>query len=72
MERFKIEQMSLIPNLYIVADDKAGVYCMFEKGKFNDTQEFVCNSKDYTAQELAEICKDMGDWLRLNHYDKLF
>ena len=64
--------MTLMPNLFIVADDKAGVYCMFEKGKFNETQEFVYNSKNYTAQELAEICREMGEWLRAEHYDKIF
>ena len=64
--------MKVIPELFIVTDHKTDTFCMFEKGKFNNTQEFINESKKYNAQELAAICREMGDWLRIHHYDKLF
>lgn len=72
MERYKIEQMKVMPELFIVSDCETDTFCMFEKGKFNETQEFINETKRYNAQELAAICREMGDWLLINHYDKLF
>ena len=73
MERYEIEKINTMPDMYIVSDKQTETYCLFEKGKFNETQEFRnYTRRKYNAQELATICKEMGNWLRINHYDKLF
>lgn len=73
MKRYDIEKISTMPDMYIVSDNQTETYCLFEKGKFNETQELGNYTREkYNTQELAIICREMGDWLRINHYDKLF
>ena len=71
MERYKIEK-SLLPNHYIVEDTQYNIFCMFEQGKFNETQAFSEIPAGMSAIEIARIMREMGDWLRINHYNKLF
>ena len=72
MERYKLESVIGLPGHYIVEDAQSGILCMFEEHKFNETQKFVnsCNADDFL--KLPTIMRELGDWLRENHYDKLF
>lgn len=72
MERYKLEELEQIPNHYIVTDTHTNTMCIFEKGKFNETQEFQADANKYNVQQLATICREMGDWLAENHREKLF
>lgn len=71
MERFKLEQVEGLANHYIVEDIQSGILCMFEKGKFNETQKFT-NLPKTDIMRVPTIMRELGDWLRENHYDKIF
>ena len=71
MERFKIKPVNDLPEHYIVEDAKSGIFCMFEKGKFNETQEFS-NLPKTDIMQVPTYMREMGDWLKENHYDKIF
>ncbi|MDR1561119.1 MAG: hypothetical protein LBS23_02060 [Holosporaceae bacterium] len=70
MERFKIEA-SATPNHWICTDMTNRVTCVFKNGKFNETQKFSYSQSD-DFQQLAKAAREMGDWLRENHYEKIF
>ena len=69
MSRFKIDEPQ--EGLYIVEDTDSGLLCMFEKGKFNETQDFRNIPKGNPIQ-IPTIMRELGDWLRENHCDKIF
>lgn len=72
MDRFII-QKSDTPNYWVCTDQKNGVVCKFEAHNFNENQEFtLLEDLKISANEIAAIASEMGDWLRENHYDKLF
>jgi hypothetical protein len=66
-------QPSETPNYFICTDTINKIVCKFEAHNFNDNQEFTL-LEDCTVSPnmLATLAKDMGDWLRENHPDKLF
>lgn len=67
--RFKIDEPQ--QGLYIVEDTVSGLLCMFEKGKFNETQEFR-NIPHSNPMQIPTLMREVGDWLAENHRDKLF
>lgn len=72
MERY-IMQPSDTPNHWVCTDQTNGIVCVFEAHRFNDTQKFtMLEDSKASANELATIAREMGDWLRENHYDKIF
>lgn len=48
--------------------------CVFEEHKFNDTQKFTTleNFDPANFMYMTRYLREMGDWLRENHYDKIF
>jgi len=73
MERF-ILQESVLSNHFICTDTINGVVVIFEVHKYNETQSFEIleDIEAPDALKLAKIANEMGDWLRSNHYNKLF
>lgn len=73
MKRFII-QKSKKPNHWVCTDQTNLIVCVFENHKYNDTQQFELLEEFDTAnaQELATYAREMGDWLRENHYEKVF
>lgn len=69
MSRFKLDEPQ--EGLYIVEDTDTGLLCMFEKGKFNETQEFG-NIPTRSPILTPTYMRELGDWLTENHRDKLF
>lgn len=69
MDRFKIEEVQ--QDLYIVEDTMTGLVCMFEKGKFNETQEFR-NIPQSNPFKVPTLMRELGDWLVENHKEILF
>lgn len=69
MSRFKLDEVQ--QGLYIVEDKMTGLLCMFEKGKFNETQDFR-NIPQGTPMQIPTLMRELGDWLAENHRDKLF
>lgn len=69
MARFKLDEPQ--QGLYIVEDTESGLLCMFEKGKFNETQEFS-NIPKTNPMQIPTLMRELGDWLAENHREKLF
>lgn len=69
MSRFKIDEPQ--EGLYIVEDTDSGLLCMFEKGKFNETQDFR-DIPQGNPMQIPTLMRELGDWLVENHRDKLF
>ncbi|MDR1561110.1 MAG: helix-turn-helix transcriptional regulator [Holosporaceae bacterium] len=69
MERFKIEPDN--SGAWICTDTKNQIFCHFENGKFNETQKTRFTQQE-DFQVLARYCREMSDWLKANHYEKVF
>lgn len=68
-----ILKKSTQPNKWVLTDTENGVVITFENGKFNDTQKVtLLEDANKTAEELAKILKEMGEWAVKHHADKLF
>ena len=71
MARFKLEPVIGLSDHYFVEDTQSGILCMFEAHKFNETQKFT-NLPKTDLEKVPTIMRELGDWLRENHYDKVF
>lgn len=57
-------------NLYSLSDQDNLIVCIFEPGKFNETQKFSFHSDtQFDVVELATIMREFGDWIVENHPD---
>lgn len=74
MERYILEKSELKPNHWVCTDTINEIVCVFENGKFNDTQVFtpLNDIKGIDVYKLPRIAGDMGSWLAENHHDKMF
>ena len=68
-------QKSDIPEYdWVCTDIINNIVCEFIAHKFNDTQRFrlIEEVEMPDASVLARIACEMADWLRENHYEKIF
>lgn len=73
MSRF-ILQPSEKPGYWVCTDTVNKIVCVFRNKAFNEDQN-VASLEDFNPINLmflASLMKQMGDWLRENHYEKLF
>ncbi|MCI1681458.1 MAG: hypothetical protein LKI39_02755 [Bacteroides sp.] len=68
-----IIQKSSTPNHWVCTDTENNLVCVFENGKFNDTQKFsfLEEINHLNATKIARIVNEMAEWLRANHYKKV-
>lgn len=73
MNRFILQESEKL-NHWVCTDQINKIVCVFEYHKYNDTQKFTLleDFNDKNLMELARFAREMGEWLRLNHYDKVF
>lgn len=73
IKRFKLEK-SVHPGKWVCTDIVNGIVCVFEEHRLNDTQKFTVldDVKQSDTSKLISIANEMGEWLRNNHYDKIF
>lgn len=73
MSRF-IVQPGESPGFWVCTDQVNSIVCVFEDHKFNETQKFTLleNFDPHNFAILAQITREMGDFLRENHYEKIF
>ena len=70
-KRFELEEMSREDRCSVV-DNETGIHCIWEKGNFNETQEFIgLPYEGVTAQGLSKAMRELGDWLVENHRELL-
>lgn len=71
MERFSILKLS--NGKWLCADSVTGITVSWENHRYNDTQEATINNDThFSVQELATAMRELSDYLRANHYDKVF
>lgn len=69
--RFELEEMSREDRCSVV-DHETGLHCIWEKGKFNETQEFIWVKKPVISPSgIAKTMRELGDWLAENHRELL-
>ncbi len=59
---------------WLVKDYEYNIEVEFEHGKFNETQQ-VLNKDTLNPSDFMHLARRMGEmaeWLRANHYDKIF
>lgn len=73
MERYVLQQSQTQPNSWVCTDAENGIVCVFEDKKFNETQQVsFLNDMRPDALLIARLMREMADWLRKNHYKKIF
>lgn len=73
MERFILQQST--QQGWLVCTDKENlIVCQFQEHRFNDTQKFTFleDEPHPDALAIARVVREMADWLRENHYNKVF
>lgn len=74
MERFILQKSEKQKDGFVCTDTVNGLVCQFTVHKFNDTQQFTFleDVEQPNPLAIARILREMSDWLRDNHYDKIF
>lgn len=71
--RFILEE-SANPGYWVCTDTDNMIVCIFRDKDFNGEQKFTTlkEGEKIDASKLARVAREMADWLRENHYNKLF
>lgn len=73
MNRFLIQPSKDQPGHWVCTDTENNIVCIFQEHDFNLSQRFtILNSTPPSINELPRFLREMADWLRQNHYDKIF
>lgn len=68
MDRFIIQD-SVKENHVVCTDTINNVVCIFETGKFNESQTFTfLEDSSLSKEDKISICQEMVDWLGDKHY----
>jgi len=75
-ERFVLQE-STTPEWYVVTDTANNIVVRFQNHRFNDTQQVTLLDGDTFKTEkeairYATYIRELADWLRDNHYNKVF
>lgn len=72
--RFIIQQSTEKPGYWVCTDTENKIVCVFKDHDFNGDQKFTpletIPGEKY--MEASKWIREMSDWLRENHYDKIF
>lgn len=68
-----ILQKSTHPNKWVLTDTTNKIVVTFEDGAFNSTQKVtMLDDTHLTANELAKVMREMGEWVVKYHSSKCF
>nr|DAE52820.1 MAG TPA: hypothetical protein [Caudoviricetes sp.] len=74
-ERFVLQPSKEMQDGWVATDTENGIVLRFENHRFNDTVRctpLLADGREPTAIELATAIRELADWLRESHYDKIF
>lgn len=72
MSKYVLQQ-STHPNKWVLTDKDNGIVVTFEDGAFNSTQKVtMLDDTRLTANELAKVMRDLGEWAVRYHSSKCF
>lgn len=74
MNKYLLQPSSTRPNGWVLTDTEHGIVLTFEDGRFNDTQKVTVleDVPQHSADELARIMRELGDWAARHHGSKCF
>lgn len=73
MKKFIIQKSSTQPDGWVLTDTENKVVITFEDGLFNESQKVtLLEDSSATAEELAHIVGEMGNWVARHHGSKCF
>lgn len=77
MTRFILQRSDRQQGWLVCTDLEHNIVCRFQEHNYNDTQQFTLLDGDkfdseHEALRYATYLREMADWLRDNHYDKVF
>jgi hypothetical protein len=71
MDRYVIQPSGTRPNSWVLTDVENNVVIRFKQGAYNETQEVTFLEDNvaltHTPLELAQILREMGEWVYNNH-----
>ena len=63
MSKYVIQKSITRPNGWVLTDKEHEIVVTFDDGEFNDTQKVtLLNNVHYTANEIAHIMQELGEW----------
>ena len=76
-DRFILQRSTRQQDWWVCTDKEHNIVCRFQAHRYNDTQEFTLLDGDKFPNEaealkVATYIREMVDWLRDNHYNKVF
>ncbi len=74
MERFNLQPSKETAGYWVLTDTKNKLVCKFKEHEFNDTQEFKFYEEpdETNPATLAQVMREIGDWVVHNHSDIVF
>lgn len=74
-EKYIIQPSAEMQDGWVATDTENGIVLRFENHKFNDTvrcTSLLTDGREPTAIELTTAIRELADWLRKNHYNRIF
>lgn len=76
MEKYIVQRAST-PGWWVATDNENGMVVQFEHGHYDDTRKVTllngyALSSEKEAVKVAAYLRGLSDWLRDNHYEKLY
>ena len=76
MEKYIVQRAST-PGWWVATDNENEVVVQFEHGHYDNTREVTLLNGDALSSEKEAVkvttyLRELGDWLRDNHYEKLY
>ena len=76
MEKYIVQRAST-PGWWVATDNENGVVVQFEHGHYDNTREVTllngdALSSEKEAMKVTTYLRELGDWLRDSHYEKLY
>lgn len=76
MRKYQLEPSTQRPGYWVLTDTENNIVINFQEGAFNDTQKITILDDDFmegkTANDVAHIMQEMGQWMADHHADKAF
>lgn len=73
MNKYVMQKSSTRPDRWVLTDTENKIVITFEDGLFNESQKVtLLEDSSATAEELAHIVGEMGEWATRHHGSKCF
>mgnify|MGYP003317337282 CR=1 FL=1 len=71
--RYKVEPSAERPGWWVATDTESLIVVRWQEHRFNDTQQVtMVDESDVEPLTIARLMREIGDYLAINHRNKLF